>query len=148
MRPEPHITFAAEARHGLVARSGWEQKEARAVLRELGWEWEEHLHAQVPPNDVGASDAGFQAVLELHRHGHLTGYVQGPYGTMRLRLAEADRVFTQMTAGKPPAPRGTGTPASDPPRRPPETASPSYAARFAVDVDNASPQHSTVAPEV
>ncbi|MGW8329406.1 hypothetical protein ACWGLE_16030 [Streptomyces sp. NPDC055897] len=104
MRAEPDVVFAADTAHGLVARSGWEQSEARTVLRDLGWQWEEHLHALTPPDDTDPSDAGVQAVLELHRHGHRAGYLEGPYGTMRLRLAQAEQVFTQMTTGKSAAP--------------------------------------------
>ncbi|MFC5802170.1 hypothetical protein [Streptomyces formicae] len=70
------------------------------MLRDLGWHWEEHLHALTPPDDIDPSDAGVQAVLELHRHGHRPGYLEGPYGTMRLRLAQAEQVFTQMNSGK------------------------------------------------
>lgn len=108
MRPQPDVTFARDNRYGLVAKSSWEQAEARTVLRDLGWEWEEHAHALIPPEDVDPADAGVQAVLELHRHGHQTGYLQGPYGTMRVRLAEADRIFTQMTT------RGSAVPQQQP----------------------------------
>ncbi|MFB6533074.1 MULTISPECIES: hypothetical protein [Streptomyces] len=148
MRPEPQITFAADARHGLVARSGWEQEEARAVLRELGWEWEEHLHAQVPPDDVAASDAGVQAVLELHQHGYLTGHVQGPFGTMRIRLAEADRVFMRMTAETPHALQRAGTPPAGSPQPAVELSPPSYADRHAANIDNESPGGVAPRPEL
>jgi hypothetical protein len=60
-------------------------KEARTVLRDLGWQWEEELHALVPPDDFAEADAGVQAVKELHLHGHRTGYPVGPYGAMHLR---------------------------------------------------------------
>lgn len=34
MMPDPNVVFSTDPRHGLVARSGWEQEEARTVLRE------------------------------------------------------------------------------------------------------------------
>lgn len=95
MMTDPNMVFSTDPRHGLVARSGWEQEEARTVLRDLGWEWAEELHALVPLGDVPEVDAGLQAVKELHLHGHRTGYVVGPYGTMRLTLARAEQVFTK-----------------------------------------------------
>ncbi len=94
MMTDPNMVFSTDPRHGLVARSGWEQEEARTVLRDLGWEWAEELHALIPPDDVPEDDAGIQAVEELHRHGHRTGYAVGPYGTMRLTLDRAEQVFT------------------------------------------------------
>ncbi|MEU6839220.1 hypothetical protein ABZ941_28650 [Streptomyces rubiginosohelvolus] len=87
------MVFSTDPRHGLVARSGWEQEEARTVLRDLGWEWTEELHALVPPDDVPEVDAGLQAVEELHLHGHRTGYAVGPFGTMRLTLDRAEQVL-------------------------------------------------------
>ncbi|MEU3133175.1 hypothetical protein ABZ691_10175 [Streptomyces sp. NPDC006854] len=98
MMTDPHIVFSTDPRHGLVARSGWEQEEARTVLRDLGWEWAEELHALVPPDDVPEVDAGVQAVEELHLHGHRTGYAVGPYGCMRLTLGRAEQVFTKFAA--------------------------------------------------
>ncbi|WP_256255548.1 hypothetical protein [Streptomyces sp. MUSC 14] len=92
----PDMVFSADPRHGLVARSGWEKEEARTVLRDLGWEWAEELHALVPPDDVPEIDAAVQAVAELHLHGHLTGYAVGPYGTTRLTLTRAEQVFTKL----------------------------------------------------
>lgn len=98
MMTDPNMVFSTDPRHGLVARSGWEQEEARTVLRDLGWEWAEELHALVPPDDVSEVDAGLQAVEELHLHGHRTGYAVGPYGTMRLTLGRAEQVFTKGVA--------------------------------------------------
>ncbi|MFA0839061.1 hypothetical protein [Streptomyces rochei] len=98
MMTDPNMVFSTDPRHGLVARSGWEQEEARTVLRDLGWEWAEELHALVPPDDVSEVDAGLQAVEELHLHGHRTGYAVGPYGTMRLTLGSAEQVFTKGVA--------------------------------------------------
>ncbi|MFF7803093.1 hypothetical protein [Streptomyces olivaceus] len=98
MMTDPNMVFSTDPRHGLVARSGWEQEEARTVLRDLGWEWAEELHALVPPDDVPEGDAGLQAVEELHLRGHRTGYAVGPYGTMRLTLDRAERVFTTVVA--------------------------------------------------
>ncbi|MET8690527.1 hypothetical protein ABZV77_40610 [Streptomyces sp. NPDC004732] len=98
MMTNPNMVFSTDPRHGLVARSGWEQEEARTVLRDLGWEWAEELHALVPPDDVPEVDAGLQAVSELHLHGHRTGYAVGPYGTMRLTLDRAEQVFTKAVA--------------------------------------------------
>lgn len=95
MMTEPNLVFLTDPRHGLVARSGWEQVEARTVLRDLGWEWAEELHALIPPDDVPEVDAGLQAVEELHLHGHRTGYAVGPYGTMWLTLDRAEQVFTK-----------------------------------------------------
>ncbi|WP_254068881.1 hypothetical protein [Streptomyces sp. TM32] len=97
MMTNPDIIFAADPNRGLVARSGWEQAEARTVLRDLGWEWEEEMHVLVPPNDVAEADAGVQAVKELHLHGYRTGYAVGPYGAMRLTLDRAEQVFTMIT---------------------------------------------------
>lgn len=105
MMTEPNMVFSTDPRHGLVARSGWEQEEARTVLRDLGWEWAEELHALVPPDDVPEDDAGVQAVEELHLHGHRTGYAVGPYGTMRLTLDRAEQVFTKVAAREAPEPR-------------------------------------------
>ncbi|MEV2264070.1 hypothetical protein AB0J13_36180 [Streptomyces anulatus] len=95
MMTDPNMVFSTDPRHGLVARSGWEQEEARTVLRDLGWEWAEESHALVPPYDVPEFDAGLRAVEELHLHGHRTGYAVGPYGTMRLTLDRAEQVFTK-----------------------------------------------------
>lgn len=94
MMADPNMVFSTDPRRGLVARSGWEQEEARTVLRDLGWEWVKDLHALVPPEDVPEAEAGLQAVEELHLHGHRTGYAMGPYGTMRLTLDRVDKVFT------------------------------------------------------
>lgn len=47
MMTNPDMIFSTDHRHGLVARSGWEKEEARTVLRDLGWEWAEELHALV-----------------------------------------------------------------------------------------------------
>ncbi|MFI1761927.1 hypothetical protein ACH41H_07715 [Streptomyces sp. NPDC020800] len=99
MMTNPDMVFSTDPRHGLVARSGWEQEEARTVLLDLGWEWAEELHALVPPDDVSEVDAGLQAVEELHLHGHRTGYAVGPYGTMRLTLGRAEQVFTASSLG-------------------------------------------------
>ncbi len=52
MMTNPDVVFATDTRHGLLAWSGWEQEDARAVLRDLGWEWKEELHALVPPDDL------------------------------------------------------------------------------------------------
>lgn len=57
MMTDPNMVFSTDPRHGLVARSGWEQEEARTVLRDLGWEWTEELHALVPPDDVPEVDS-------------------------------------------------------------------------------------------
>lgn len=103
--PYPHIVFGADPRHGLVARSGWEQEEARTVLRDLGWEWQEELHALVPPADTPDADAGVQAVEQLHLHGYLAGYAAGPYGIMRLTLDRAEQVLTRAVAPDTSGPR-------------------------------------------
>ncbi len=100
MITDPSMVFSTDPRHGLVARSAWEQEEARTVLRDLGWKWAEELHALVPPDDVPEVDAGLQAVRELHLHGHRAGYATGPYGTMRLTLDRAEHVFTKVAARK------------------------------------------------
>lgn len=105
MITDPNMVFSTDPRHGLVARSGWEQEEARTVLRDLGWQWAEELHALVPPDDVPEVDAGVQAVEELHLHGHRTGYAVGPYGTMRLTLDRAEQVFMKVAAREAPEPR-------------------------------------------
>ncbi|MFI0818260.1 hypothetical protein ACH4TX_15990 [Streptomyces sp. NPDC021098] len=102
MMTNPDVVFAMESRRRLVARSGWEQEEARTVLRDLGWEWEEELHALVPPDDVAEPDSGVQAVKELHLHGYRTGFAVGPYGAMRLDLERAEQVFTKIAAGQSP----------------------------------------------
>lgn len=119
MMTNPNMVFSTDPRHGLVARSGWEQEEARTVLRDLGWEWSEELHALVPPDDVPEVDAGLEAVGELHLHGHRTGYSLGPYGTMRLTLARAEQVLTLATArgvsAAAPTTEPSGT-AAEPPR--------------------------------
>lgn len=98
MMENPNMVFSTDPRHGLVARSGWEQEEARTVLRDLGWEWAEELHALVPPDDMPEIDAGVQAVEELHLHGHRTGYAVGPYGSMRLTPGRAEQVLTKLAA--------------------------------------------------
>ncbi len=109
MMVNPNMVFSVDPRHGLLARSGWEQVEARAVLRDLGWEWEEELHALVPPDDVLEVDAGIQAVEELHLHGYRTAYSAGPYGTVRLSLARAEQVFTKLAAQETTAVRPSAT---------------------------------------
>jgi hypothetical protein len=98
MMANPDVVFDTDPRRGLVARSGWEQEEARTVLRDLGWEWEGELHALVPPDDVAESDAGVQAVEELHLHGYRTGFAVGLYGAMRLDLGQAEHVFKKFAA--------------------------------------------------
>ncbi|WP_237530271.1 hypothetical protein [Streptomyces sp. SID3915] len=115
---DPNMVFSTDPRHGLVARSGWEQEEARTVLRDLGWEWAEELHALVPPDDVPEADAGLEAVEELHLHGHRTGYAVGPYGTMRLTLDRAEQVFTKAVASNASETRPGGQPAGAERRRP------------------------------
>ncbi|MEV7090128.1 hypothetical protein AB0O07_30310 [Streptomyces sp. NPDC093085] len=90
-----NMVFSADPRHGLIARSDWEQEEARTVLRDLGWEWEEQLHALVPPEEKPKVDAGVQAVEELHLRGYRTGYAVRPYGTIRLTLDRAEQVLTK-----------------------------------------------------
>lgn len=105
MMTDPHMVFSLDHHHGLIARSGWEQEEARTVLRDLGWEWAEELHALAPPDDVPEAEAGVQAVRELHLRGHRTGYAVGRYGTMRLTLDRAERVFTKVVASDVSEPR-------------------------------------------
>ncbi|MFF9346668.1 hypothetical protein [Streptomyces sp. NPDC014734] len=112
------VVFSADPRHGLVARSGWEQEEARTVLRDLGWEWAEEAHALIPPDDVPEVEAGVQAVEELHLHGHRTGFTVGPYGTMRLTLDRAEQVFTKGVALDTSARHLGGQPAGPERRRP------------------------------
>lgn len=103
------MVFASDPRRGLVARSGWEREEARTVLRDLGWEWNEDLHALVPPGDAPEPEAGVLAVEELHRHGHRTGYAVGPYGATQLTLGRAELVFTTFAEHQGQAPQpGTG----------------------------------------
>lgn len=102
MMTNPDIVFSTDPCHGLVARSGWEQEEARSVLRDLGWEWSEEPHALVPPDDMPEMDAGVQAVEELDLHGHRTGCAVGPYGAMRLYLGCAEQIFTKLLAGSVP----------------------------------------------
>lgn len=92
MLTAPDIVFVTAAR-GLVARSGWDQEEARTVLLDLGWQWEEELHALIPPDGVPEGEAGLQAVEELRLRGHRTGYSLGPYGAMTLTRERAERVF-------------------------------------------------------
>lgn len=115
MMTNPDMIFSVDPRHGLVARSGWEKEEARTVLRDLGWEWTEELHALVPPDDVPQVDAAVQAVEELHLHGHRSGYAMGPYGAMRLTLAHAEQVFTRVTARETFEARPTASTQSDQP---------------------------------
>lgn len=98
MMTDPNMVFSADPRHGLVARSGWEQEEARTVLRDLGWAWAEELHALTQPDDVSAVEAGLQAVEELHLHGHHSGFSMGPYGAMRLTLDRAESVLTKAVS--------------------------------------------------
>ncbi|MEW1927185.1 hypothetical protein [Streptomyces sp. NPDC088360] len=105
MMMDPNVVFSTDPRHGLVARSGWEQEEARTVLQDLGWEWAEELHALIPPDEFPEVDAGVQAVEELHLHGHRAGYAVGPYGTMWLRVDRAEQVFTRVTARESSEPR-------------------------------------------
>ncbi|ARF73770.1 hypothetical protein B7C62_16980 [Kitasatospora albolonga] len=114
MMADPSMVFSTDPRRGLVARSGWEQEEARTVLRDLGWEWVEELHALVPPDDVPKAEAGLQAVGELHLHGHRTGYVVGAYGTMRLTLDRAEQVFTVAVERQTPR---AGLPADEAPEK-------------------------------
>ncbi|MFJ3710383.1 hypothetical protein [Streptomyces sp. NPDC090053] len=102
MMTTPDIVFSTDPRHGLLARSGWEQEEARTVLLDLGWEWEEAVHALVPPDAMPESGAGVQAVEELHLRGYRTGYALGPYGTMRLNPERAEQVF--MRSAEQPSP--------------------------------------------
>lgn len=95
MMTAPNMVFSTAPGHGLVARSGWEQEEARTVLRDLGWTWVENVHALVPPDDIPAVEAGVQAWEELHLHGYRTGYAMGPYGAMTLTRHRAEEVFTR-----------------------------------------------------
>lgn len=99
MMTNPDVVFSTGPRHRLVARSSWDQAEARTVLRGLGWEWAEELHALVPRDDVPEIEAGVQAVERLHMHGHRTGYAAGPYGAMRLDLGCAEQVLTKLLTG-------------------------------------------------
>lgn len=101
MMTDPNMVFSTDPRHGLVARSGWEQEEARTVLRDLGWVWEEKLHAQVQPDDVPPVEAGVQAVEELHLHGHRTAFSMGPYGAMLLTLNRAEAIISKETGRGP-----------------------------------------------
>ncbi|MGW7292840.1 hypothetical protein ACWGIB_10695 [Streptomyces xiamenensis] len=115
MMTNPNIVFAADHARGLVARSDWDQDEARTVLVDLGWEWNEEVHALTPPDDVAPADAGVQAVEELHLHGYRTGYAVGPYGTMRLTLARAEQVFTRATETQPAESAPSPSAGQDPP---------------------------------
>ncbi len=118
--PHPHVVFDLDPSHGLVARSGWEQEEARTVLRDIGWEWQEEVHALVPPADTPDVDAGVQAVEQLHLHGYLAGYSVGRFGAMRLTLDRAEQVFTRAGVRDAAGPRPDATP--------PETTKHRYAA--------------------
>ena len=137
MMQQPNIVFDADPRHGLVARSGWEQIEAQTVLRDLGWEWQEELHALVPPTDTADVDAGVQAVEQLHLHGYLAGYAVGRFGAMRLTLDRAEQVFTKAAAREISEPRADTTAHAVPQ----ETTKRRYAAYSdaATPVDSASP---------
>ncbi|GAB2777661.1 hypothetical protein GCM10027091_10300 [Streptomyces daliensis] len=101
MFTNPDIVLAPHPHRGLVAHSGWEQVEARAVLRDLGWQWEAELHALVPPDDMTEADAGTHAVEALELHGHRTGYATGPYGVMRLTTDRAEQVFARAAVHPP-----------------------------------------------
>ncbi|MEU6295294.1 hypothetical protein [Streptomyces erythrochromogenes] len=114
----PAVVFATDPQRGLVARSGWEQVEARAVLRDLGWEWQEELHALVPPTDTPDVDAGVQAVEQLHLHGYRTGFAVGRFGAIRLTLDRAEQVLTTVTTHGTTEPRAESTPASGPAKHP------------------------------
>ncbi|WP_051741239.1 hypothetical protein [Kitasatospora sp. MBT66] len=114
----PNVVFDADPKHGLLARSGWEQLEARAVLRDLGWKWQEELHALVPPTDTPDVDAGVQAVEQLHLHGYRTGFSVGRFGAIRLTLDRAEQVLTTVTAQGAAEPRAETTPTSGPAKRP------------------------------
>ncbi|WP_188302291.1 hypothetical protein [Streptomyces sp. CBMA123] len=105
----PDIVFETDPHHGLMARNGWEKEEARTVLHDLGWEWQEELHALVPPADTPDLDAGVQAVEQLHLHGYRTGYAVGPYGAMRLTPDRAEQVFTKAAARETSEPRAETT---------------------------------------
>lgn len=94
----PHVVFDTDPERGLLARSGWEQVEARSVLLDLGWEWQEELHALVSPTDTPDVDAGVQAVEQLHLHGYRAGFAVGRFGATRLTLDRAEQVFTRATA--------------------------------------------------
>ncbi len=138
MMPDPHIVFDVDPRQGLVARSGWEQEAARTVLRDIGWEWQEELHALVPPADTPDVGAGVEAVEQLHLHGYLAGYAVGPYGAMRLTLGSAEQVFTKAAARETSEPRADTTAHAIPQ----ETTKRRYAAysEAATPVDSASPE--------
>ncbi|WP_188303192.1 hypothetical protein [Streptomyces sp. CBMA123] len=131
MISNPHIVFDTDPEHGLLARSGWEQEEARTVLRDLGWEWQEELHALVPPTDAPDVDAGVQAVEQLHLHGYLTGYAVGRFGVMRLPLDRAEQVLTKAVVQQTPGPR----PDTAPYTPPTDTAKPRYSAGGGAAVD-------------
>ncbi|WP_051817021.1 hypothetical protein [Kitasatospora sp. NRRL B-11411] len=114
----PHVVFDTDPQHGLLARSGWEQAEARAVLRDLGWEWQEELHALVSPADTSDVDAGVQAVEQLHLHGYRAGFAVGRFGAVRLTLDRAEQVLTTVTTQGALEPHADPTPTSEPARRP------------------------------
>ncbi|MFF1906380.1 hypothetical protein [Kitasatospora sp. NPDC058218] len=135
MISNPHVVFDTDPKRGLLARSGWEQVEARAVLRDLGWEWQEELHALVPPTDTPDVDAGVQAVEQLHMHGYRTGFSVGPFGAIRLTTARAEQVFTRATATEPAHPTE------------PDTTKTRYAAYGGPsNLDSVSPQALTAPP--
>ncbi|MFF3015908.1 hypothetical protein [Streptomyces sp. NPDC057939] len=113
-----HVVLDIDPQRGLLARSGWEQVEARAVLRDLGWEWQEELHALVPPTDTPDVDAGVQAVEQLHLHGYRTGFAVGRFGAVRLTLDRAEQVLTTVTTQGAVEPHNDFAPVSEPARRP------------------------------
>lgn len=92
MMTDPNMVFSTDPRHGLVARSGWEQ-EVRTVLRDLGWEWAEELHALVPPDNVPQVD-GVYVGLSLHAHCDIRRVPMGP------RSEERFLSGTEPEAGK------------------------------------------------
>lgn len=97
MRPYPEVVFSPHSYLGLTASSGWEQVEARAVLRDIGWQWDDHVHALIPPDDADPADAGVHAVVELHARGFQIGYPGGPYGAMPLRRRQAEQIFATLS---------------------------------------------------
>jgi hypothetical protein len=91
------VTFTLDEQGRLVARLDREQREARALLEQLDWRWNEELGLLTAPVDTGLTAAAADAVTELQNQ-RISADLEPDRGTTPAEVPEeAELVFQRLT---------------------------------------------------